>query len=48
MFGVVEDDITLGSSPSVIGMHIEKGLEQLPASADMLYLEACHEDCTKL
>ena len=43
--GVFEDDLMLADSPSEVKRRIRDALDQLPASADMLYLEASWDTC---
>jgi hypothetical protein len=42
---VFEDDLMLADSPSEVKRRIRDALDQLPASADMLYLEASWDTC---
>ncbi len=42
-FAVFEDDLAPGAAPAAVRAAIRAALEQLPASADVLYLEACLE-----
>ena len=44
-FGIMEDDIMLASSPWKARRRLQDALKLLPSSADILYLEYCHEDC---
>jgi O-methyltransferase len=48
LFGVFEDDLMLGASPPVIRNRLAVALAELPASADLLYLEYCFEFCSLL
>lgn len=45
MFAVFEDDVVPAGTFQEVGERIEKSLAELPGDADMLYLEACYEDC---
>jgi hypothetical protein len=47
LFGIFEDDLMLAGSPDTIRMRIIHALQMYPPSADMLYLEACHEHCSE-
>jgi hypothetical protein len=44
-FIVLEDDVMLGGSVATVRRRLAAAVADLPASADMLYLEACFEDC---
>jgi hypothetical protein len=46
LFAIMEDDLFAGSSLANTNCRIRKALKDLPASADMLYLEVCHELCS--
>jgi hypothetical protein len=48
MFGVFEDDLMLGASPNKTRVFIANCISELPATADLLYLEYCHETCGEL
>lgn len=48
IFAIFEDDIMLASSPREVNCRVKQAIQQLPPTADMLYLEACHEDCSSL
>jgi hypothetical protein len=45
IFGVFEDDLMLLCDPGAIRSRIADALRAAPATADLLYLEACFEDC---
>ena len=44
-FIILEDDLILGGSVRSVRARLSAALAELPPSADMLYLEACYEDC---
>ena len=44
-FGIFEDDLMIGLSPLETNTVIRRALLELPATADLLYLEACYGDC---
>jgi hypothetical protein len=49
LFGIFEDDLVPARrSASDVTAAILRAVEQLPPTADMLYLEACHESCGML
>ena len=45
--GVFEDDLFVPGRPSVVAARIRGALEQVPADADALYLEWCHDTCSE-
>jgi glycosyltransferase involved in cell wall biosynthesis len=47
LFGVFGDDLMLAGSPDTIRLRIMHALQMFPPSADVLYLEACHEKCSE-
>jgi hypothetical protein len=47
LFGIFEDDLMLAGSPETIRMRLTHALQNFPPTADMLYLEACHETCSE-
>jgi hypothetical protein len=47
LFGIAETNLMLAGSPSDVGFRIKRALQQYPPTADMLYLEACHEHCSE-
>jgi hypothetical protein len=48
IFGVFEDDLMLGASPTKTHEFIANCISELPATADLLFLEYCHETCGEL
>jgi hypothetical protein len=48
LIGIFEDDLVAGSSLSNTNCRIRKALEELPPSADMLYLQVCYEPCRNM
>mmetsp|Transcript_8882 Transcript_8882/g.14038 ORF Transcript_8882/g.14038 Transcript_8882/m.14038 type:complete len:456 (-) Transcript_8882:862-2229(-) len=48
IFGIFEDDLMAYQPLSTTRKAIELGVSQLPPSADLLFLDGCHEDCSKL
>ena len=46
-FIVLEDDLILGGSVRSVRSRLAAAVAELPPSGDMLYLEACFEDCPK-
>jgi hypothetical protein len=48
LFGVFEDDLVAGACPSETNRRIAAALRELPPDADVLYLEACYEQCGAL
>ncbi len=49
LFGIFEDDLVPARrNATEVAAAILRAVEQLPPTADMLYLEACHESCSKL
>ena len=47
LFGVFEDDLMLAGSAVDIKSRLKNALRFYPATADMLYLESCHEACSE-
>ena len=47
LFGIFEDDLMLAGSRGTVGYRINAALQWFPPTADMLYLEACHEKCSQ-
>jgi hypothetical protein len=45
MFGVFEDDLMVSAQSEDVSMRIKTALSNIPPTADMLYLEGCHEAC---
>jgi len=48
LFGIFEDDLIQASSLGNTNCRIRRALNDLPPSADMLYLDLCHENCAKM
>ena len=49
IFGIFEDDLVPARrQPANVAAIILQAVEQLPPTADMLYLEMCHETCSRL
>ena len=46
LFGIFEDDLMLAGASLTIRRRLNSALRRFPATADMLYLEACHERCS--
>jgi hypothetical protein len=44
----MEDDLMLGDTLSVTRKAMKEVLNAIPPTADMVYLEFCHESCRKL
>jgi hypothetical protein len=47
MFGVFEDDLMLVAAPHDVSERIAAAVDELPGSADTLYLEYCFETCSE-
>jgi len=48
MFAIFEDDLVPAASYAEANRRIKAALDTLPDTADMLYLEYCNEDCSKV
>ncbi|EKX40181.1 hypothetical protein GUITHDRAFT_142907 [Guillardia theta CCMP2712] len=46
LIGVFEDDLMVHDDLPSLNLRIKRALEELPASADLLYLEYCFEKCS--
>jgi hypothetical protein len=46
-FAIFEDDLMLGAAPAILRERLSEALQSAPVTADMLYLEGCHDMCVE-